>query len=560
MLIEGIDGLADAGHSTCIVGSGPIGLAMAADLAARGQRVLVLESGRDAADPRIQSLAAAPIVNPANHDDMMIATARRLGGTSHLWGGRCVPYDPIDFEGRDWVDAQWPIDHAEAAAWWSQATTALRAGSAVFDAPLPDLAFADERFDCSTLERWTNTQQAQVAHRDVIHQSPLLEVRTCATMTAMHYGESGALTEIDVAHSLSGEKVRIKVDRLILATGGIEAARLLLASRIDSPDRFGGPDGALGRYYMGHVSGEIADLEFASTRAADAFNYVVDANGSYVRRRIVPSASLQRDERLLNMAFWPVVPPIFDARHGSAILSMVYIAMRWPAIGTRLVAEAIRKQHAPDPAPPLLPHIRNLTLGAPSAAVFGVDFLRRRFSRRHRMPGFFIHNAARRYGLSYHGEQLPKRESRVSLSGHMDRLGTPGITVDYRVHGDDVASVIRNHELLDDWLGKTGYGKLHYRVPADQRAESVMAQAIHGRHQIGLTRMGSNRRAAIVDAGLATFDAPNVYVASTSVLPTSSQANPTMTAVALGLRLSARLAQEAGSVQTIRSTVRPGAI
>jgi hypothetical protein len=545
VLTDGIAGLEGAGHTLCVVGSGPVGLALATDLVRRGQRVLLLESGGEAADTRIQSLAVADIVDPRRHDDMMIATARRLGGTSHLWGARCLPFDPIDFEQRDWVPATWPIGHEDIAPYWSAAVQATRSGAAVYHEALDGIDLQDNRFDVTALERWANKQQAQNVHAEVIAGDPKLDVRLHATLVGMEFAPNGRVTHIDVAHSLNGERVRLPMGTLVVAAGGLEGARLLLAARRDAPQRFGGEDGPLGRYYMGHVVGEIADITFASEAADRAFGYHVDAYDSYVRRRIVPSEALQREHRLLNTALWPLVPPVADAEHKSAILSLVYLAMRWPIIGRRIVAEAIRIQHAPLPPPPVVPHFVNLVAGAPAAAVFAADFLRRRHDKRNRLPGFFVRNRARRYGLAYHAEQLPRAESRVSLGSGVDRLGLPRLAIDYRVHPDDAASVVRTHDLMEDWLASTGFARLDYRVPRQERAQSVMDQSGHGAHQIGLTRMGANAREGVVDSNLRCFGAPNLHVVGTGVLPTSGQANPTLTAVALALRLSDHLATEA---------------
>jgi choline dehydrogenase-like flavoprotein len=46
----------------------------------------------------------------------------------------------------------------------------------------------------------------------------------------------------------------------------------------------------------------------------------------------------------------------------------------------------------------------------------------------------------------------------------------------------------------------------------------------------------------VVDKDLRVFDADNLFVASSAVLPTSSQANPTLTVMALAMRLAERLA------------------
>jgi len=543
MLSDGIEGLATAGHDLCVVGSGPVGLALATDLARRGRRVLLLESGGTAAESTVQALSDADILDPSTHDDMGIAVSRQLGGTSNLWGARCLPFDPIDFEERDWIGASWPIGHGDMARWLPQAVEATRSGAPVYHEAIAGLALSDDRFDPTALERWANRQQAQAIHAEAIATDERLDVRTHATLVGIDFAGNGCVEGIEIADSRSGAKIRLPIATLVLAAGGLETTRLLLAAQRRVPMRFGGEDGPLGRYYMGHLVGEIADIQFTRPDFDKAFDFQIDAHGSYARRRIVPSAATQRAHRLLNCALWPIVPPIADARHGSAILSLVYCAMRWGPIGRRLVAEKIRQMHISEPAPPLGPHLVNLLTGAPSAALFAANFLRRRYDKRTRLPGFFIHNRGRRYGLTFHSEQFPRADSRVTLAREADRLGMPRLAIDYRFHADDAASVVRTHDVMEEWLATTGLGRLEYRVPREARAEAVLGQVVHGTHQIGLARMGSSREEGVVDADLACFDAPNLYVASTAALPTSGQANPTLTAVALAFRLSAHLAE-----------------
>jgi len=538
VLTNAITSLHGSHHALCVVGAGPVGLALATALARRGIRVLLLESGGKTADPGIQELSGGTLVDPARHDDLMIATARRLGGSSNLWGGRSMPYDPVDFGPRDWVDGQWPIPYAELMRWLPGAAAATCGGAAVYDAePLP-LAIDDPAFTANKIERGVNTQQAQIIHADAIANDPLLDVCTHATLTQIDYAENGRVKEIEVAHSLSGARARLTVDKLVLAAGGLETTRLLLTSRRDAPERFGGETGPLGRYYMGHVIGEIADIVFGEERYVDAFDYHIDAHGSYTRRRVMASEATQIDNRLLNGCYWPVVPPVADARHKSAILSSVYMALAFRPLGRLLAADAIRTRHVPPGGVPVLPHLSNLLTGVPSAIAFTSRFLRDRYGGKARIPGFFVRNRLRRYGWSYHAEQAPNRESRVVLTPRLDRLGLPQLQIDLRFAQVDADSVVRTHDLMEDWLARTGIGRLEYRMAREERSAAVLDLAAHGTHQIGLARMANDRRSGVVDANLATFDAPNLFVASTAALPTSGQANPTVSTVALALRLA----------------------
>ena len=235
---------------------------------------------------------------------------------------------------------------------------------------------------------------------------------------------------------------------------------------------------------------------------------------------------------------FPIVPAVADSRHGSAILSAVYLALAYGPFSRLIVADAIRKRHIPPAPVDLKHHMLNVVRGLPSAISFSADFLRRRYLTRTRLPGFFIQSNDLRYRLAYHSEQLPQADSRIVLSGDIDRTGLPRARVDLRFHTTDASSVVRTHELLADWLARNQLGRLEWRDAPDQRVNAVLAQAAHGTHQIGTIRMGADRREGVVDRDLRTFDSPNLFVASTAILPTSGQANPTLTAIALAMRLA----------------------
>ncbi|WP_336966222.1 GMC oxidoreductase [Sphingobium aquiterrae] len=544
MLKQGPQGLAEAAYPICVVGSGPVGLALATDLARQGIDTLLLESGGTSFNEPVQALSAAELVDPTRHDEMIVAVARQLGGSSNLWGGRCLPYDPVDFVDRPYVDAGWPIGYDAIAPYMARAVAATCSGAPVYKADAPLFDEEGGPFATDALERWVNVQASQTIFKHAIASDPRLHVHTLSTVVGMDFAESGAVTAIDVAHSLSGERVKVPIRRLVIAAGGIETARLLLATQRQAPQRFGGGDGPLGRYYMGHLMGEIADIVFRDAGIARAFDFFVDRHGSYVRRRIVPTMAAQLENGLLNSAFWPVVPPVADPRHGSAILSAAYLALSIPPLGRMIVAEAIRRRHVGNRPGNLGTHILNVARGLPSAMAFAVSFLRRRHDRRYRLPGFFILNDRNRFGLSYHGEQVPRRDSRVWLSGETDRLGLPSLTIDLRFSTQDAESVVKTHDLLEAWLTRHDVGHLEHRCARDERAAMVLSQASHGTHQIGVTRMGTSRHRGIVDGDLRCFDSPNLFLASCGVLPTSGQANPTFTVVALALRLADALARD----------------
>ena len=544
MISDHLEGLDEARHDVCVAGAGPVGITLALELARAGRSVLLLESGGEAPNPEATALSRAEIANAARHDAMEIAVARRLGGTSNLWAGRCQPLDPIDFEPRPIVgDAVWPFGRDELMPFYERACAYAHCGEPLFRAPIEDLAIADRAFDPDRLERFSNRPKFQRAHAEELKRHPGIDLRLGATLADARFSEDGRIEALTVARP-DGSRRAIPVRQVVLACGGLESTRLLLAWRRDGPERFGGPEGPLGRTYMGHVIGEVADITFASEAAEAAYDFFLDGHGSYARRRLIPSDALQRERALPNLSFWPVVPPSADPRHGSAILSMILLALSVEPLGRRVVAEAIRKRHVPDELD-RRPHVVNVLRGLPAAAAYLPTFLYRRYLSPMRLPGFFVRNAARTYGLSYHAEHLPAPSSRVRLSRETDRLGLPRLSIDLRFSSDDAEGIARAHDELAAWLGRTGLGEIRLRQRREETEAAILAKASHGTHQIGTTRMGSDRIRAVVDANLRCFDCANLFVLGSSTFPTSGQANPTLAALALSIRLAGHISRRA---------------
>lgn len=537
-----VSGLDARDVQVVIVGAGPLGLSMALHLADRGVRVLVLESGGPDRAGAAQDLAADDLLTPDTHHDPKITVARRLGGTSNLWGGRCVPYDAIDFEARPWLGLEaWPIAKSDLDPYLGPACAALGAGAPVFRDDAPGVTPGSDDFTLTALERWSNQPRTHVLQRDRLRRATGLTVATGVTVTGFDRGPDGRVSDLHLWVDGAGQG-RLPVRQVILAAGGNATTRLLLNAQDRDPALFGGPDGPLGRFYMGHVNGQIADIVFENDALHGLMNFHVDAHGSYVRRRFAPAAALQRAQGLANVVFWPVVPEIAQPEHRSGPLSAVFLALTLPGIGHRLIAEAIRIKQVGLPPYRRLPHLRNVLRDLPATIGFVPWLLWHRYGgARHRLPGFFLTNPGRRYGLEFHAEHLPCADSRMTLSDRRDRTGLRHLKIDFRFSDRDVDSVLRAHDAFEAWLAAEGYGRLVYRVPEDARAEGVLAEARHGNHQQGTVRLAATPAEGVVDPWGTCFDVPNLHVVSTAILPTSSHANPTLTALQIGLRLADRL-------------------
>lgn len=545
MITNNLDACAVNEPRIVVVGAGPMGLAVALTLARKGIAVLVLESGTEDFDVAQQALSDAEIVDSHAHAPMNLVVRRGLGGTSILWGGRCVPFDDIDFESRPGVrDVSWPISHAEVRPWYEAAIGFFDCGKAEFSAPFR--SSIDPSASCRTdqLERWSNKPNLARRFGAELRRQEKLTLVLGATVISIDVDQSARVVRgIKVARK-DGTVKNVGGSAFIMACGGIETTRLLLLlQRVDS-SLFGGSDGPLGRYYMGHLSGDLADVAFTDRIDDRVFDFFLDDDRRYCRRRITVSAAIQRERGLLNMATWIDNPPLADPAHKSGVLSLAYLALASPGIGNKLAAEAIRRLHVGRRPMHLVPHIANIIRDSPRAATFAATYLYGRYLAAMRLPGFFVRNKGRRYSLHYHAEQTPNRNSRVSLSGQRDALGLPRVRIDLRFDHRDAASIVAGHKVIDDYLRDLNWGQLFYRQGESDRIQAVLRTASDGFHQIGTTRMSEHPKEGVVDRNCRSHDLANLFIAGSSVFPTSGQANPTLLATALAVRTAHYIEQE----------------
>ncbi|HEX9200593.1 MAG TPA: GMC oxidoreductase [Acidobacteriaceae bacterium] len=521
------------------MGTGPVGMALALEFERLGHEVLVLESGGKDVDPSLGEASRAEIVDADRHAPMEIAVVRALGGTSWTWGGRCVAYDDVDWVPREFVaDAHWPVSGEEIRPFYKRATEYLLCGSDAFR--LPYKRTLTDGLTLDGVERWAREAKVILEHRERLLASERIRLSLKSTVTGLNLSADTTRIESLTVNTPDGTRT-LRARQIVLAMGGVETTRLLLHVQQTSPHLFGGIDGPLGRYYMGHISGKIASIQFSDPATIDDLDFKLDTCGAYYRRRLMLTTEEQITHRVLNTAFWPDNPPFYDPSHGSGVLSAVFLALAFPPTGRYLLPEAIRLIHTGPKPYPLAAHMWNAIVGAPRGAkdIFGI--LSNRFIKKPKKPGFMVRNRGGKYALHYHAEQIPHRDSRITLGGEVDAFGLPRAVIDLRFTEQDVQSVIDSHRLLDRALQANGIGRLEYWYSEEQVQERIYAQAADGFHQVGTTRMGGDPAQSIVDADLKVHGLDNLYVASSSVFPTTGQANSTLLAVAFAVRLAERL-------------------
>ncbi|MDR3538259.1 MAG: GMC family oxidoreductase [Acetobacteraceae bacterium] len=528
----------------CIVGGGAAGIALALRLRDSGLRVLLLESGGPSEDKATQALYEGEVADEALHSPPDKYRQRRFGGSTTIWGGRCVPFDPIDFDARPWMPySGWPISHETVARWYPEANALVEAGACDYDARTaregglrPVIAgFNPREFDVDRIERFSCPTDFARRYRHRLETTQQVRVLLQANVTRLRTSADGARVDSAEVRTLDGNRFQVQADQFVVATGGLETPRLLLASNDVHAAGIGNARDLLGRFYMSHIAGTMGSLRLHG--AAVWHGYDLAEDGTYCRRRIALSEEAQHTHALGNMVFRLHHPRIPDPNHRTGALSAIYLAKHLISYeyGKRLTGDG------PVTAGLWLRHVGNLMTDPFGAARFLAHWVRHRTLAARKFPSVIIRPRADLFSLDFHAEQAPQPDSRVTLGHSVDAFGMPRLRVDWRYCELDVRTVATGFALLRQEFAESGLGELKLE-PSESDIEAVVRRdGAYGGHHIGTVRMGDSRATGVVDANCRVFGVNNLYVAGSSVFPTSSQANPTLTLLALALRLADHL-------------------
>jgi choline dehydrogenase-like flavoprotein len=521
---------ADATH--CIVGGGPVGLCLAARLGELGHRVILLEAGSGEASAASQSFYAGEVADPAIHWPLDTYRVRALGGTSSIWGGRSIPYDPIDFEPRPWVPhSDWPIGYDAVAGYYPAALAASRFDHTPSGPVVPGL---DGEWLHTTIERFSRPTNFWTRYGRQLTKSENVRVITDAPVTGIRLAQDGGSVDHMEVTLPDGSKWQLRSRNYVLAAGGLETTRLLLDSDDVLRGGIGNAGGWLGRGYMCHLAATFGLAQFGGDPRRIGFDYDRDPDGIYTRRRIALTERAQRELGLLNFTARLHIHDANDPAHGDPVLSLIFLAafaVKYEY--SRAAREADRSTAV------YLRHLGNIARHPVRLARFLGNWGVKRYFASRRIPSIALFSPTNRYPLEFHCEQAPNPDSRVTLLAERDALGQRRLRVDWRITDLDVASVRQSYDLLARELRRTGTGTLEF--DGEGVKDAILSAGAYGGHHSGTARMSREPGDGVVNADCRVHGVGNLFVASSAVLPTSSQANPTLTALALALRLADHL-------------------
>jgi choline dehydrogenase-like flavoprotein len=546
----------------CIVGAGAAGITLALALEESGLDVILLESGGDSPESENQQLYEGTVADTKLHPPADSYRVRTFGGSTTIWGGRCMPLDPVDFASRDYIaHSGWPIGLSDLLPYYPEANALCEAGDfaytaeSAFDKTLQPMigGFFSDIFQSNTLERFSCPTNFAARYRARLEKGNVRVIQHAnLVQLPMQDGEGRRVGKAEV-RTVAGAVFTVSARTYVLASGGLEVPRLLLSSPGPSGRGLGNTHDVVGRYYMSHLAGTIGtiDLSMASSVWHD---YDVSDDGVYCRRRLALKEEAQHALQTGNFVARLHHPRIPDAGHGNGILSALYLAR--PIVpyeyAKRLYGEAPEGKNGAT-----LSHIKNVITGAPGTARFLKNWLMRRTLADRKFPSIIVRPDNLRFSLDFHAEQEPNPESRITLGDQRDALGMRRIHIDWRYTSRDVETVSRSLAALASEIEGSGVGTFSYD-PEQVEAEMTRYGA-YGGHHIGTARMGSDPQSSVVDANCRLHEVDNVYIASAAVFPTSGQANPTLSIVALALRLASHLKETAALTDTLSSSANAAA-
>ncbi|WP_151447520.1 FAD-dependent oxidoreductase [Lacisediminimonas profundi] len=529
--------------AVCIIGGGIAGITLARELEREGVDTILLESGGFEPDDQTRDLYRGDDVGiPYTFADG--CRGRFFGGSSNCWGGWCRPLDPWDFEKRAWIpDSGWPFGLDTLMPYYKRTHELLKLGPSNFEPAWWEKAINRQdvrRFPFvtgkvrDTISQFSPPARFGKLYREDLRRARNVTVYLYANAVNIATDAGGKqVTQIDVA-TLTGRKIAVSAQLYVLATGGIENARLLLASSQVQKDGLGNDNDLVGRYFMDHPrlqSGYVYfSREWSRNKLYDIkyhyMNSAVSAGGTHIASQLALKEDVLRQEGLLNARVWfASIFPGEGSAGAQALFRCKQALLAKEQAGWRLRDDL-------------------MTMAAHPVDTFGYGFTRL-FQPRYLIRGV-------RFQIIV--EPAPCRDSRVTLSPtRTDSLGMRRVCVDWRLADQVRRTFDRTLALVSDELRRSGVASVELDPPIEGGTWPSSFEKEGTWHHMGTTRMHESPKSGVVDANCKVHGVSNLYIAGSSVFPTAGANFPTITIAALTLRLSEHLAmqlkQRSGSSQ-----------
>ena len=488
----------------CIVGAGAAGISMALDWDKTKYKVILLEGGGFEYDPKIQELYAGKTTGQPYYP-LMSSRLHYFGGTTGHWAGFCSPMDPVDFEKRNWVDhSGWPITRKDMDSYYERAHKKLELGPYNYDLnfwqkenPTLKPLVNDDSVIWNKIWQFSPPTRFGEKYKKSIVDSRNIHLYLYGNVVNIVTNENGSVVTEMILKNFEGKEQRVKAKKFILACCSIQNARLLLASNHQVQSGLGNGNDLVGRYFMEHL--EIKSAELLLFKPSHLNLYAFSFGVTKARAELAIHSKKQEEFRILN---------------GTVSLTPMEMADK--------MKPAIEKWNQEDPRK--------------SGEQFFESY--RKAGKESSIPV----SGSKRYQCFTRIEQAPNPSSRITLDKEKDRLGVPRVILHWELTPFEKRSIRKIYELLGQEVGKAGVGRVKMMdYLADETDYSWPNFTGGGWHHMGTTRMSNDPKQGVVDANCKVHGISNLFIAGASCFTTAGAPNPTLTLVALTLRLSDHL-------------------
>ena len=493
----------------CIVGAGASGISMAMEWIDTPYKVILLEGGGFDYDEKVQELYAGKETGQ-HYFPLQSSRLHYFGGTTGHWAGFCSTFDEIDFKKRDWVPySGWPIDRADLDPYYERAQRVVELGPYNYDVQfwqkqdqeLIALPF-DEKVVWNKMWQFSPPTRFGTKYRNTIVKARNIHLYTYANVVDITANETvSKIGEVTVKNH-AGKTHSVRAKYFVLACCSIQNARLLLSANKQAPEGLGNDNDLVGRFFMEHLEIKSAELWFTQNMPMKL--YMLDFGKTKARAELAISAEMQQKYRILNGT--------------SSFTPLEYARNVIPTINAWSDKDPRKSQH-------------NFFSSFEKAA--------------EKSSGKKDSAINMAFELFTRIEQAPNPNSRITLDTKKDSLGMPESILNWQLTPLEKRSIRKIYELIGQQIGKAGLGRVKLLDYLQDENDTTWPSFTGGGwHHMGTTRMSNDPKVGVVDANCRVHGISNLFVSGASCYVTAAAPNPTLTLIALTLRLSDHLKQE----------------
>jgi choline dehydrogenase-like flavoprotein len=492
----------------CIVGAGASGISMALEWIGTSHKVILLEGGGFKFEDRMQELYNGKTTGQ-KYFPLKSIRLHYFGGTTGHWAGFCSPFEEIDFKKRDWVPhSGWPISRKDLDPFYERAQKVLELGPYEYSEdywlklyPGMDSLPLNKEIVWNKIWQYSPPTRFGTRYKNDIVQARNIFLYTYANVTNINANENlSAVTSVTV-RNFAGKEHTVKAKIFVIACCAVQNARILLSSNQQAPKGLGNDNDLVGRYFMEHLEMKTSELWLA--KPAKMKMYVLDYGKAKVSAELAISEKKQEEHKILNGT--GTLIPLYLANVIPAVIDMYGEGKKDPMDQFK---EAMEKAEALNKNEPKTDEYKTFQ--------------------------FFTRI-----------EQGPNPNSRVTIDQEKDELGMPRVQLHWELTSLEKRSLRKMYEIIGEEIGKAGVGRVRLlEYLQDEKDETWPSFTGGGWHHMGTTRMSDDPKQGVVDANCKVYGIDNLFMAGSSCFVTAAAPNPTLTLVALTLRLSDHLKEK----------------